>query len=134
MVCYKVSVITHYNCNNHANNPSQYCIASSTIHLKKIEIHQYRLWSYNHCASTFKNNHFVTTWTRTIFSCVLRDKNMIRACVNMSATAHIAIEVWNKYHHCFAFFRGSHKTLKIIWIRWKLTELDQKRWKHVMCA
>ena len=43
-----------------------------------------------------------------------RDLNMVHAYVNTPATAKLAIQVLNKYPHCFAFFKGSHKTLKII--------------------
>ena len=42
-----------------------------------------------------------------------RDINIVHAYVNTPATANPAIEVWNKYYHCFAFFKGYHKTLKV---------------------
>ena len=61
-----------------------------------------------------------------------RDINIVHAYVNTPATANPAIEVWNKYYHCFAFFKGYHKTLKIIWIWLKLSELGPTRWKHVL--
>ena len=40
----------------------------------------------------------------------------------------------HKPAHLVGFFVGSQKTLRIILIRLKLTELRQKQWKHVLCA
>ena len=54
--------------------------------------------------------------------------------VNTPATAELAMLLTNRLAYLLGFFVGSQKTLKIILIRKKLTELRQKQWKHVLCA
>ena len=52
---------------------------------------------------------------------------MLRAYVNTPATAKPASKMENRQSHPVGFFVGSQKTLKIILIRSKLTELEQKQ-------
>ena len=59
---------------------------------------------------------------------------MIRAYVNTPATAKLAMLLTNILAYLLGFFVGSQKTLRIILIRYKLTELEQKQWKHVLRA
>ena len=63
-----------------------------------------------------------------------RYRKIIRAYVNTPAAAKLAIAEWQKCDHSCRFFKGSQKTLKCILIRWKLNELEQKQWKHVVCT